>query len=326
MTLTVRPLTALALVFVAALVAAPAAAQDAAAAPPAPAAPAAPVVESTATQEPVVALPEGVIATVNGEPIAESEWLTTMKRFHGASVLDVMIRHKIVHQQAARRGITMTDDEVQALVDKAAGSAGGIENLTAELADNGETIQDYREVLKTEALLRKMVEDTVTVTDEEVRKVYLEQHGRKAQVQAMVVSTQSEAEQTVAKARSGADFGMLAFAGSVDPYTARSYGHLPVPITEGFFPKPIGNLVITEPIAETIFTMKPGQVTDPIQGYEQKFYIFKVLEVAPALEVKFDVVKEQVRAQAMEYRIGREEQVLLEKLLESADIRTDIVQ
>lgn len=330
MMLKVRPYAALALVFAAALLCAPAVAQEAPAAtatPVAAAAPAtaAPAVESTATvQEPVVPLPEGVVAMVNGEPVTEAEWITTLKRVHGVSVLDVMVRHKIVHQQAARRGITVTNDEVQALVDKAAESAGGLENLVAQLAQNGEAMEDYRDVVKTEALLRKMVQDSATVTDDELRKFYLEQYGRRALVQAMVIGTQSEAEQMVAKARSGADFAMLAFSSSVDPYTQRTYGHLPVPITEGFFPKPIGNLVITQPIAETIFNMKSGTVSNPIPGFEQGFYIFKVLEVTPAREVKFETVKDQLSEDAKEYRISREEQALLQKLMESADIRTGI--
>lgn len=318
----------------AALLASPLAAayaQEAAPAAPAPAAqapaaPQGPAIAAPEAAEPVVPLPEGAIAVVNGDAITEAEWVDTLKRVWGQQTLGVMIRHRVVRQAAAKRGITVSDQETQAEFDKVVADAGGIENVMATLSQMGETLPDYRERIKTESLLRKLVEDTVTVADDELQKFYLEQYGRKAEVQVVVCGTQAEAEQVIQQAKAGADFTKLVADYGKDETVLRNRGYAPGVVSDGFFPKSLGNIVITQPTAETIFGMKIGDVSAVIPAGQEGYYVFKLTNYLPARDVKLDTIKEELRRAAREYKISSEASKYLQKLLETADIRTGLAQ
>jgi foldase protein PrsA len=290
-------------------------------------APAAPSVQSSApaavmeSTEAVVKLPEGTVAIVNGEQISEKEWVETLKRVYGQQVLSVMVNHVLVRQAAAKRGIKLTDAEVQAAFDKSVAQAGGMDALLQKLDEVGQTLQDYRELLKTEALLRKLVEGTVTATDGDLMSAYQEQYGPRADVQVIVVATQPEADQAITEAKSGVDFSLLAQRRSTDGYTLRNHAFLPGPLSKGFFPKPFGNVVITQQMADAIFGLQPGEITKamPAQG---GFYIFKLVALSPGKDVKYETVKDQVKADFIEVKTSAQADQYMQKLAESADVRT----
>lgn len=272
----------------------------------------------------VVQLPPGVIARVNGQPVSEQEWVDTCKRVAGPSILQVMINHVVVRQAAQALGIAVSDEEAEAEYLKAVSSAGGFEGLMANLAESGEALQDYKTRLRTNTLLRKLIEKSVVVTDDELRKVYLERYGRKAEVQVIVTQTQPDADSIVNRCRKGADFGTLASQESVDEFTGRNHGFLPLPLSEGFFPKPFGRVVITDKIAELLFNMKPGEIAGPITAGEAGYYVFKVTDVKAASPVSFDTVKDQLLIEAREARAVRKGAEYLGQLLRAAKIETGI--
>jgi len=289
--------------------------------------PFAPSVQSSAPAAPaqsteaVVQLPAGVIAVVNGEQISEKEWIDALKRVYGEQVLSVMVNHMLVRQAAAQRHITLTDAEIQAMFDKSVAQAGGMDGLLQRLDEVGQTLQDYRELLKTEALLRKLVEGTVTITDEELQNAYQEQYGPKADVQMIFVKTRPEADQVVAQARAGADFTKLADDHSKDLETLRNHAFLSTLLSKGFFPKPLGETVITQAMADAIFGLKPGGVTDPQQN-EYGFYIFRLVALFPGKDVKFETVKDQLKADFGEVKTGAQADQYMQKLAENADVKT----
>lgn len=275
--------------------------------------------------EAVVQLPAGVIALVNGEQVSEKEWIDTLRRVYGQQVLSVMVNHVLVRQAAAKRGIKLTDAEAQAAFDKSVAQAGGMDGLLQKLEEVGQTLQDYRELLRTEALLRKLVEGTVTVTDEDLQGAYQEQYGPRADVQVIVVKTRPEADQVVTQAKSGVDFGQLADRRSTDVYTLRNHSFLPTPLSKGFFPKPFGNVIVTQAMADVIFSLKPGDIASPQQGPDA-FYVFKLVELYPGKDVKFETVKDQIKADFTEVKTGAQADQYMQKLAEGADVRTGKIE
>jgi foldase protein PrsA len=278
-----------------------------------------------AAQEPSLEpLPQGVVAVVNGEPITEAEWLATLKRVAGRAVLDVIIRHKVVHQAAAQQGISVSDAELTAIFDKKVAEVGGMQQLQSQLQQIGETVEDFRARLRTETLLHRITEKRVTVSDDEVKKFFLERYGRKAEVQAIVVGTREAADVVLKQLKAGDDFAQLAAKASTDQTTAQNHGFIPVPVSEGFFPKPMGGILMTEAIAEEIFKLKEGQTTGVIPGASQDFYIFRLARLTPAQDVKFEDKKDEVRRDALEYKIQAQSGRILQELLTAAKIRTGI--
>lgn len=274
--------------------------------------------------ETAVQLPEGVAATVNGEPVSEEKWLETLKRVAGRSVIEFMIRHKVVHQGAKKQGIELTDAELQEIFDRKVVEAGGVAELQGYLSRIGESLADFRDRLRTETLLRRMAEKGVSVSEEELKKFYLEQYGRSAEVQAIVTDSQDKAAAALAQVKSGADFGQVASSVSTDRTTAENHGYIPVPVTEGVFPKPMGGIMMTQALAEELFALKPGEMTGVIAGAGDSFYVFKMAKMRPARDVKFEDVKDDVRKAAMEYKIQTRAAQILQQLMTAADIRIGI--
>ncbi|MHC4712478.1 MAG: peptidylprolyl isomerase [Planctomycetota bacterium] len=281
--------------------------------------------EGPAPQPPAVAsipLPPGAVATVNAEPISEKEWLENLRRMAGKGVLDVMIRRMVVKQEAARLGIKVSDSELQAIFDKKIVEAGGISKLEAYLKPVGESLSDYRQRLHSETLLRRIAEKDVIVTEDDLKKFYLEMYGRKAEVQAIVVQSEDIAKATLARLKAGEDFGQVAREVSIDRTTAQYHGYIPVAVTEGVFPKNYGNIVMTQAQAEQIFSLPAGGMTGVVPGAGGAFYIFKLARLGGPSNEKFEDVKEKVRASAMEYKIQARGTQILQNLISSAVIKT----
>ncbi len=272
--------------------------------------------------EVTIPLPPGAVASVNGEPISEKEWLETLRRMAGKGVLDVMIRRLVVKQEAARLGITVSDNELQAIFDKRIVEAGGISKLEEYLKPVGESLSDYRQRLYTETLLRRIAEKDVIITDDDLKKFYLEMYGRKAEVQAIVVQSEDVAKAALARLKAGEDFGQVAGEVSIDATTARNHGYIPVPITEGVWPKNYGNIVMTEAQAEQIFSLPAGGMTGIVPGAGGAFYIFRLVRLGGPSEEKFEDVKEKVRTSATEYKIQARGTQILQNLINSAVIKT----
>ena len=133
----------------------------------------APAFAQQAAAAKAVELPEGVVATVNGQTITEAEWVETIKRVAGRSVLEFMVRHMVVRQAAAKQGIELSENELQEIFDKKVVEAGGIPQLETYLTRTGETLVDFKERLHTETLLRRMSEKDLAVSDEELRVFFL---------------------------------------------------------------------------------------------------------------------------------------------------------
>jgi foldase protein PrsA len=112
-----------------------------------------------------------VAASVNGSPISRISIIKELEKRGGSSVLDTMITQKLIEQEAAKRNITVSKDEVDSAI-------AGIEqnlksqssDLTSALAAQGMTLDDLRNQITLQKLLEKMLADKITVTEEEITK------------------------------------------------------------------------------------------------------------------------------------------------------------
>lgn len=187
-------------------------------------------------------VPEGTVATVNGTPISQEELdmnytqLLQMYQMYGAditddkvkisarnSMLESLISQELLLQEAANRGLEVTDEEVAAeiqnLVDE---SYGGDEaQLTAAVEAAGMTMDYYKEAQKDYLLQSKLQEDLVN--HPETVDVIQAKH-------ILIGSDKENAEQTaidlIAQLDEGADFDTLAKENSDDTASAVDGGEL----------------------------------------------------------------------------------------------------
>ena len=95
-------------------------------------------------------------------------------------------------------------------------------------------------------------------------------------------------------------------------------------MTEGFFPKNFGSIVITQALAEEIFNLKANSVSGVIPGAQQNFYVFKLTRLIPASDVKLESVKDSIRSDTLEFKIRNIEGQMLQQLVGTAVIKRGI--
>lgn len=179
-------------------------------------------------------------------------------------MLETMIIRELIVQEAAKEGI---------------------ENTPAVK----EKLEELKKRLVVEAYLKKKVEEQAKVSDEELKKSY-EQNKDKfktgAQVKAshILVKSEKEARDLLAKIKAGENFEELAKKYSTDGAATKG-GDL------GWFSK--GSMI--PEFEKVVFAMKENQISDVVKT-KFGFHVIKLTGTRPAGERSFDEVKEQIKA------------------------------
>lgn len=117
-----------------------------------------------------------ISAMVNGKPIWKKELVKEMETYYGESVLSSIIEGELIKQEAEKRGIKATEEEVSnqiKMIEDSMKSQG--QDLQQALKESGMTIEDLRENYKMNILIEKLLADKITVTDEDIQK-YIEEN------------------------------------------------------------------------------------------------------------------------------------------------------
>jgi parvulin-like peptidyl-prolyl isomerase len=246
-----------------------------------------PPVVPTATAIPPAATPtptfsEPLAALVNGDPIFLDDYLGQVMQAEQAltsqgqnpdtpegqqalaqarqRVLDAMIEQEIILQAAAREGVMISDDTVDAAVAQSIDDASGQEAFEAWLQANSLTAQDYRESLHAQLVAQAMFQRVTGEVPTSAEQV----HARH-----IALPTEDEARQILIRLQNGEDFGALARQFSQDATTRDNGGDL------GFFPR---GLLLSPEIEEVAFSLAPQQISDVVRTQFGQYHIIQVLE------------------------------------------------
>ena len=169
----------------------------------------------------------------------------------------------------------------------------------------GMTFEDFRDQMKKQVLTQRVISDEISsrisIPEADLKKYYDEHPKdfvREEQVflSQILISTegktpeqaaaaQKKATDLVARARKGEKFSDLARDNSDDPATARDGGQLP--------PYKRSDHLLVKDIEDMVFSMKKGQVTDPIK-VPTGLLILKVDERFEAGQASFEEVKNEI--------------------------------
>lgn len=239
-----------------------------------------------------------VVATVNGEKITKNTLYDNMVKISGKNALNSLINEKLVSQKLKEAGLTITDEDVQAELDRIIKDFGSEEQFAMMLEYYyGIPLDVYKQEIRVQAMLRKLLEPQTNVTDEEISQYYEEnkdQFVQTDQVRAshILVKTREEAEAILAELKAGADFGELAKAKSTDTATAESGGDL------DFF----GRGIMDPAFEEAAFALEVGEISDIVEsgfGYHIIKVTDKIGEYLPPLEEKAYDIREILLTQEL---------------------------
>lgn len=240
---------------------------------------------------------QNVAATVNGQPIPLDEYDREMARFMAGraalnlevadessfrqQVLEMMIDNELLVQEAERRGITVSDEEVEAEIQDAIDEVGQ-EYFDSYLEANAYTMDEYRDLVRTETLGQRLMEAVLADMPTTAEHV----HARH-----ILVTSESEAEALLERIQAGEDFAELAKEHSIDTTTRDRGGDL------DWFPR--GGLLVPE-VEEAAFSLQPGEVSGVVAS-DWGYHIVQTLEFDPAREITspetLDTVRRNMREQ-----------------------------
>jgi len=252
------------------------------------------------TLAPAHAQGDPVVATVNGQPIMKSQLVNELLLRWGDRTLGGMLHELAIQQAAAEASVAVTDAEVdrraqelQTSVDMQAASTG--KTFTQWLADRKLTIHALRASLRTDLLLEKMVEDQVTITDQQVAESWErgKESFRRAEaihVAHICVKTRDEAETIRESLLAGQAFGEAAAQYSIDPYTKDREGNFGW-VKKGDKPFQIATFALGE----------DGQISPPVQT-TMGWHLIRRIEYRPTMIPDFADMKDEIRG-AMERQL-----------------------
>lgn len=241
---------------------------------------------------------KGAVALVNNVKITKEQLYTTMLDNGGKSTLDNLIQDELVKQAAAKAGITVTAQDVDAELAAIKKQMGSEEMFRQTLEQYGMTEDKVKEQLHMQAALKKLLADQLAVTDDAIKAYYdqnKEQYATPEQVQLsqIVVKTKEEASDIVNKLKGGADFATLAKDKSTDAASKDKGGALDY-VSKG---------TLDPAVEAAAFTLKSGDISQPVQAENSSFYVLKSTghkdAATPTLEEKKEDIKSELTSQQL---------------------------
>ncbi len=278
-----------------------------------------------------VKLDNKVVAVVNGEEINRETLANTLIDIYGNEGLERLIRRTLVKQEAIKRKVTVTEEEIAKRIElhidaqiQQQMSKGGLkdeQDLSRELEKAGMTLEQYRNNIKkmfkltngqieAELQAEKIIKKTINISDEELHAAYEEQLGEKILAKQIVFRTKRDAEKSLERIKSGADFEALVKKKSIDRNSAAREGRM-VP----FGPK--GTL------GKAVANLKNGELSKIIKT-DSGYHIIKLEKRIPKSTKKFSEVKEDLVKFVTARKVQTRLNPWLVNLAESAEITRSI--
>lgn len=232
-------------------------------------------VSASASQptQPAQPTEEALAARVNGEPITLAQFVRERERrslgmmvepatqdAFDAQVLASMIDQVLINQGAAKAGIVISEEEIDAeLTIQAELAAAGGTTLEEVAASQLYTMDEYRAVIRDMLTVQRLSDVVANVSP------YAEQvHSRH-----ILVTDEALARNLIAQIQAGADFAQLATQYSLDSSTARLGGDLDW-VSEGDLLQP--------EVERAVFALGPGDLAAyPVQS-SLGYHVVQTLE------------------------------------------------
>jgi len=240
-----------------------------------------------------------IVAEVNGVQLRREQLAALAVGLHGRESLESLITQELVRQEARKRGVVVTEEEIASYTmeraeqellrmirklgfkdaeDFKVQSKAG-DKLLAELQQ--EAAKSIRPFVGPELLARKLVRQRINVSDDAVRAAYSRRYGPRVEVLQIVLNTRKEAEQVLAKLKLGAEFAQVAREMSRDSVSAPEGGKIP--------PLPLAGK-----LGAATEGLKPGEISNIVQTPDG-FHILKLIKPLPDSPVRFEQVRASLR-------------------------------
>lgn len=263
-----------------------------------------------------------VAAVVNGKQLPIGELAEECVARHGRETLDGVITREILEQACERRGIEVTEADMDAEIARAAmegtppkadGSPNVEKWLKLIVENQGITIDVYRrDAVWPSVALKKLVGEKIQITEEDLQKGFEANYGPRVRCLAIVLGNFRRAQQVFEMARdknTSENFAELAGQYSIEPGSQALRGEIPPIKRHGGQPK----------LEKEAFSLRPGELSGIIQ-IGDKFIILRCEGHTTPIEVKYAEVRNEIYRHIHEKKLRLAMAGYYEKLIGAASI------
>ncbi len=259
--------------------------------------------------------PSDVVARVNNQIVTRQQLADEAIARKGEEVLETLIARIMIDQALKARGLSVTADEVNAEIEATAQRMAGLSReawlRTLAKERNISPIQYARDIIYPSLALRKLAQNRVQVTEDEIDQAYESMYGEKLRVRVIMVDKVRAAQDAWEKLRANpAGFEKMAMEISIDQ--SRSAGGLySEPIARYSYPRNISDAAFQQLVdgdpkdKDPNHKPKDGDITGPIQLTETTWVIMKREGLIPRKEMdkKDPAIRENLRQIVFDARI-----------------------
>ena len=240
-----------------------------------------------------------IMLTVNGKAITADELTKRLWWIHTAQELSDLVDERLLLEEAARLKVTADEKKVEKKFAQLRAKYKNKEEFEKNLKAMNCSEQELKIILQNAFLIRNLAltAKNITVTDTDIRKTYDNNTERftipeSAHLRQIFVNTGAEADGIYMALSAGADFAKLSSLKSTDGKLNKNGGDL------GFIPR--GTL--QPELEKLVFALKPGQYTKPL-ATDNGYSIFKMEELKSPEKIKYETVKEDIKANLIDQAI-----------------------
>ena len=271
---------------------------------------------ASASEAAVVAADREIVR-VNGTPIRQAEVVERLLKRYGPQMVEDLIDETLLRQAAKQKGLQADDAEVSRRLSKLQDQFGSRDLFISQLEQAGSSISKIRQDLAEELVREKLVISArnVKVGDDEIKKAFNENKDKLGSPEAVhlrhiLVKTEAEAKDVVAKVKAGADFQKLAREKSLAASGKAAGGDYGF-VARGMLPSEIDAVA---------FALKPGELK-VVPGPRGQ-HVLQSLELRPAKTAILSEVKEDLREMLLAEKIKKEAPDYLQELRRKAEIKS----
>lgn len=257
-----------------------------------------------------------IVAQVGNEKITLKEIISKSLISNYYQTLDELIEEKILLQEAKKRGISLTEEELKNFIESVKKRFNSESEFSKELKRMNMTEEEYIQIIKNKLIADKTILSilNINITDEDARKYY---EANKEQfkipmalkLRQIFVLTEKDAEDVIISLSAGADFIKLASLKNADEELRRRNGDLGY-ITKG--------MLIPE-IEKEVFSTPKKSYTKPLKtgnGYS----VIMVEDIREEEIIPFEKVKENIKNSIILSALNKNKKRIIDELKNSYKI------
>jgi foldase protein PrsA len=227
-------------------------------------------------------------------------------------VLDMLVDIKVQEKEAVKAGMTASEEEIEAEVEKARAYFDTEEKFNEFLTSQKMTMEYLRDTIRKDILVNKFQEKLtadVTVTDDEVAAYYAANKDQfiSIKVSHILIENEDEAKKMLERVKAGENINDLAFQFSADPTAKENKGVIDYFRT--------GQMV--EAFETAAFALAPGEISNLVKTD----YGYHIIKMEDKKFDKLEDIAAELKVSMIKSNKDKAYQGLLEEMRTKAEIK-----